>query len=630
MSRTFLNGITDPRSPGVGKVYTSDASGNGAWATSAAASAAKLNNIWYDVIVDWGFVGDDATDNLSHWNTMISTIPNNSVVYFPPGTYRFSAEATINVDKHLQFKGAGAQVSVLKTTSTTANLVNITGAAANAWYNTFADLGFQSSVTKTAGAHLGINVATAIGIDIRRCAFTGHFIGIDAQGAQAGNVSVWDSITIGSPAVNGRGIRINGNTINVVISNTTINGVPNAGAIAGSANIEINQSGAVQIYGCDLIGAVNSLLLNANQGGTTSIAAIYCNNTFFDQSGGSTIKVTGANITNRIKFSQCGVAAGIIGSPAIEIAGTGTGTIGGATAAPAGISIMECDIYYAPGASTSAGILITGAQDVLIQNNRITGFSGTGGAGINCTSTSPLGATSVQILGNRIGPNGNFTPGNTVGIQITAGAAAYGGYSICDNDLRGSVTPIVDSGGLAISGGNKNIARNLGTSDGTRAGAGWPGQSGIIAAVGSTFTTTEVIMAQVWAPPNTLKVGTLIRAQLITGISATGTTTCKIRIGTVGSATGDASLVIVGPSTASGAAAAVKVDILDCVNVIGATATHIGSGSVVAGATGFAGPVPVAASTFNSTVGNWVTFTALCSAGTSTVRAALLEIISPT
>lgn len=620
MSRTFLNGITDPRSAGVGKLLTSDASGNATW--QAGPSATKVNNIWYDVVVDWGFVGDDATDNLSHWNTMIAGIPANSVVFFPPGTYRFSNVATINVDKHLQFKGAGDQSSVLKTTNTTAHLINLTGAAGvgNPWYNTFSDLGFASSVTKTAGAHISIApdaaAPNAIGIDIRRCSFSGHFIGIDAQGAQAGNVSVWDDLNIGAPAVNGRGIRINGSTINVVISDSTINGVPNGGAIAGSANIEVNQSGAVQIFGCDLIGAVNSLLLNANQGGSTSIAAIYCDNTFFDQSGGSTVKVIGANVTNRIKFSQCGIAAGLIGTHAFEIAGTGAGAVGTATAMPAGIAIVNCDIYYAPGSSTASGILINGAQDVLIQGNRITGFSGASGCGIQAIASSPAGNTTMQIYGNRIGPNGNFTPGNTVGIQISAGAAAYGGYIVTDNDLRGSVTPIVDSGATALSGGNKVIARNLGNADGMRA---------FCTPLDTVTTTVEKVVCQLWAPANTLKAGTVIRANYADVPGATSQVIIGIRIGTAGSIADACSILVTGPATS---VSAVNATLTGGIQSPGATAKIDGAGTISGGAA-TAGTV-LTAGTFNSFVGNWVSLTVKSlTTNTRSVKGGVLEVISP-
>jgi hypothetical protein len=488
-----------------------------------AADKRKLNNMWVDVTTDYGLVGDDSTDNLAAWNAMLAAVAGNSTIYFPPGTYRFSGEAAIPYDKHLNFEGGGERVSILKTMSATANLVNLSGTGGNAWYNTFRDLGFASGVTKTAGAHLAITAAASIGIDIERCAFDGHFIAIDAQGAQAGNVSVWNNLAISQPAVNGRGIRINGSVINLVISNSTINSVPNAGAIAGSANIEVNQSGAVQIIGCDLIGGVNSLLINANQGGGTSVAAIYVTNTFFDQSGGSTIKITGANTSDRIKFTQCGIAAGLIGTHAVEVNGTGTGGVGSATAMPAGISFIDCDVYYAPGSSTASGFMVNGCQDINIQDTRVAGFSGAGGAGIHVIP-STLNQTRVRINGCRIGPNSNLTINNLVGIQLDLGSSGLGALSISDCDLAGNGTAYINNSTMAANAVG-SINNNAGTA------LGWTTVTAKALSVAATSTNVD-INGGLPIPPN-IRPGTKLRCTVrATNAATINALTVVTRFGT--------------------------------------------------------------------------------------------------
>lgn len=573
---------------------------------------------YYDMVADWGFVGDDATDNLAAWNTFKAAVPNNAICYFPPGTYRFSAEATLDQDKHLQFHGAGAQVSTLKIMAAAANLINITGAAANAWYNTFSDLGFASGVTKTAGAHIGINVATAIGIDIRRCAFTGHFIGIDAQGSQAGNVSVWDSNTFGAPAVNGRAQRINGSVINLVIQNSTANGVPNAGAIAGSANLEVNQSGAVQLVANDYIGAINSLLINANQGGGTSVAAIYCTNMFFDQSGGSTVKIAGANTTNRVKFMQCGIAAGVIGGHAFEVAGTGAGAVGSATAMPAGISLVDCDIYYAPGGGTGSGVHVNGCQDINIQNTRSAGFSGAGGCGVHVIP-SASNQTRVRINGCRIGPNSNLTINNTAGVQLDVGASGIGALSITDNDIAGNGTAIVDNSTTA-AGSSKFINNNLGAANGLSAT--------LFAPAGSALSATEAIIAQIALPANSAKVGTTIAFEMTGTSVVTVTTTVRLHIGPLGT-TADPSMILTAASAAAPAVTGgLVINGAAQVATVGATAGGSG-GVVITTATTTGAPIITATGTFNSAVANFVTLGALCSAAGHTVKAATMTISGP-
>jgi hypothetical protein len=583
--------------------------------TMSAAQFKKLLG-YVDVVADWGFVGDGSTDNLAAWNTFKAGVAANSIVYFPAGTYNFSAEATLDQDKHLQFHGAGEFITTLRTTSTTANLINVTGTGGNAWYNTFTDLGFGSTVTKTAGALLAFTVAAAISCDIRRCAFNGHFIAIDFQGAQAGNVTVLDDLSIGTPAVNGRGVRINGNTINMVLVNSTINSGPNTFAVAGSANVEVNQSGAVQILGCDLIGGANSLLLNANQGGGTSIAAIYVTNTFFDQSNGSTVKITGANTTNRIKFMQCGIAAGGTGSTnAVEIAGTGSGAVGSATAMPAGISFVDCDVYYAPGGSTASGFLINGCQDVNIQNTRVAGFSGAGGAGIHVIPSN-LNQTRVRINGCRIGPNSNLTINNLVGIQLDLGSSGLGALSITDNDLGGNGTAIVDNSTIA-AGSYKNIANNFGALNGLN--------NSLPSAAGIAITATEQVVAQIAAPANSLKVGTTFRFMAVGTCAVTSTLIARIHIGTAGSV---ADAQILSSTSAAGVAGAFVLEGEAVITAVGAAATAAGEVRFSM-ATSTTVPTATFPATTNSTVANFISFGLASSATGHTVRAATLEIISP-
>lgn len=578
-----------------------------------AAGFKKLNNIWVDMAAEYGFVGDDATLNDAAWTAFLASPPPAfSTIFFPVGTYRFANEITLNQDKRWRFKGGGAQNTYIKTTSATANLFNFNVAG---FYTTWEDLGFLSVPTKTAGAAIAITGGNNAGTDVRRCSFSGMFIGIDAQGANSANLSVWDSLNYASPPANGRMLRINGSSINVVVSNSTSNCGAAGAAIAGTANVEVNQSGAVQIFGCDLIGAVNSLLLNANQGGGTSIAAIYVDNTFFDQSGGSTVKITGANTADRIKFTQCGIAAGLIGTPAFEVAGTGAGAVGTATAMPAGISLIDCDIYYAPGASTSSGILINGCQDINIQNTRIAGFSGVGGSGVHVIP-SAANQTRVRVNGCRIGPNSNLTINNLIGIQLDVGASGLGALSITDNDIAGNGTAISDSSTIA-AGSSKFINNNLGASAGLSATLFAPG--------GTALTATEAIIAQIALPANSCKVGTTF-SFIMNGISTATAMQVKLHIGPLGTIADPA--VIATAATLAGTAGGLDVSGSAQISVVGATAGGSGSARVSAG-TVTNTTVVTATGTFNSAVANFATLGAIGAAGGHTVRAATMTVTGP-
>jgi hypothetical protein len=576
----------------------------------------KLDNLWYDV-TNYGFVGDGSTDNASAWSTLLSTVPVGSVIYFPPGTYNTSGEFTINADKHLRIVGAGQYTTTISSTSTTANIFNIT---VPAWFNTFSDLGFTSTVTKTAGAAIAITSGSAVGTDVRRCVFTKLFYGIYATGSQSANLSVWDSLNIGTSGgapwpANGRGLKIDGDTINLVISNSTVNLGSGSGAIAGSAGIEINQSGAVQILGCDLIGGNNTLLLNGSSGASTSVAAVYCTNTFFDQSGSSTIKIAGANIVNRVKFVQCGITGGnVAGANAIEIASTGTGAAGTATAAADGIDFFDCDIYPNGGTGTINGILITGAQGVNIASCRISGWTN----GIQVTPAASNGYTKLSIQNNKMGATNNFTTPNTVGILLNAGSFQYGPVIVSGNDFSGSTTPLTNNATFASST-QASITQNIGLVDGFSKANG---------ALATVTTTTETIVLQLPIPANSLKVGTTFRYKMTYKPAGISVVTARIRIGSAGT-TGDAAVVTMS-ATASSVATLRFAEGIVGVQTLGAAATFIGTGVEFLGTTVATGAQSTATSSFNSGSANFVSVTLQNGTSTTTtVFAGTLEVFSP-
>lgn len=558
---------------------------------------------------NFGFVGDDSTNNDAAWTVLWAAVTVGATVYFPEGTYRVSSEMTINADKHVRFLGAGTQQTTIKTTHATNNIFNI---SATAWYNTFEDMGFASSVTRTGGAAIYISSGSAIGTDVRRCAFTGMFYGIYASGAQSANVSVWDSLNMAAPAANGSQIKIDGSTINLVISNSTINCGAGGSAIAGTKCVEINQCGAVQILGSDIIGGINALHVNA----TGIVAAVFINNTFFDQSGGSTVKISGASSASRVKLVQCGIAAGTASTHAVEIASTGTGAAGTSTAQAAGVDIVDCDIYNTNASATGSGVLVNGAQDVHITGNRITGFAGSGGTGIQITPTISAGYTKFRISGNIIGPNENFTTGNETGIKLNAGSFNYGPSSCIDNIITGNTTPINDATTFAASS-QKNINSNVGVASGLLK---------VTANNVATTTTVEAVVLQIPLPANSVKVGTTFRYTLVCHPAATTVTTCRVRIGTAGT-NADAAVIVMSATALTNAATRYLTGTTS-VNVSGASATHIGAGIEEIGTITTVGTAAAATGTFNTAVANFVSVTLQnTSTTTTTVYSGILEIL---
>lgn len=577
-----------------------------------------IDDLHYDLVADFGGVGNDSTDNLTQFNLAISTMPAGSTLFIPAGTYRISGEITIAVDKKITFKGAGRYASIIKSTSATANFFNINAVA---WRNTWVDLGFLSSVNKTAGACIAITLGqaatfptnTAVSNNVYRCWFSSDgggtiFQAINYTGWQAGNLSVLADLDISGISNGGRGIFIFGSTINVMIHNATIN----CGAATTSAPCEIQASGAVQVTACDWIQGTNGVLFNAAT--QLGAQACYFTNVFFDQPQADVIKVIGGFTTGRIKFTQCGIATATSGFSAILVNGTGAGAVGTATALPAGISAVDCDIYHAAGGSTGAGITVNGCQDVNIQSCRITGYSGAGGAGINAIASAG-GVTKLRANGNIIGPNSNLTVTNLDAVKLSG---AFGALSVTDNFLVGNTTAINDTSTM-VAGAQKNINNNAGALAGFDTSFASP--SGI------ALSAAESVIVQIPAPPNSIKVGTTIKVQISGTAVITVTTTLRLHIGTAGT-TADAQLVQC-VSAASPAAGGFVINALFQVNTIGATTSASGNAHFAV-ATGSSSVAPTFPSTAAATtVANFITIGALCSAAGHTVRAATLEIISP-
>lgn len=589
-----------------------------------------VDDLHYDVVADYGWLGNGSQDNgvgngavWASFNQIMngdgninwgSGIPTGARLFFPAGTYNTSVELTINVDKKITFCGVGRYASVIRTTSTTANIFHKSVAG---WYDTFMDLGFQSTVTKTAGSAIHISAGNNVGMNAYRLWITGLFKGISAIGSQSANLSVWADLDISGIPNNGRGLHISGAVINLMIHNATIN----AGAATGSACCEINESGAIQVTGCDWIQGTNVLLINSNVGGgSAGPQACYFTNVFFDQPSGSVIKVMGANTANRIKFTQCGIAP-TLNNHGVEFAGTGVGGVGGPTALPAGISIVDCDIYSANGTNTGAGIMLNGVGDVNIQNCRVSGFNGAGGAAVSCIPSAG-NQTKLRVNGNIFGPNSNLTVLNATGVKITAGASALGFLSITDNSMIGCTTAIDDLS-TVLNTATKNIKDNQGAANGLSAQA----------TAGGTLATAATDTAipgplQVYLPPNSIKVGTTVTWSRTDTLSATSTTIEKAHIGTAGTVA-DATNISA-TSVASGAAGSVQTQGSLTFTSVGATAAFVGAIGFLQAAAGSGAPVATVTGTVNTTVGNFVTIsTSNGTANTRTFRGGYLLVISP-
>jgi hypothetical protein len=416
--------------------------------------------------------GNTAAVNSTNIAAIIAAATTGQTIYFPPGTYQFAS--TINVGtKSFKFVGAGSGqagapavvYTILCTTSATADLFALTDTY---WYTEFSDICFSTTVTKTAGAMINTGTASSsgnVGTHIRRCNFNGSTQGsfnlfncVVFNGTNSANQTMVEDCYFENFASFGISL-VNNTTTNSTSSSLVVSGCTMQGQLSSGnalAGIQVTQCGAVQIDNCDIIGCVNNLLCNPATGSPAQgVFSLYCTNTYFDNSFGSCIKLTGTGNIERSKFEQCSftVTGGSTGYSAVEISST-------ATILPTGIDFVNCNVYNTFGnTGTSNGFLINGCQDINILGCRIAGWTN----GINITPSTGV-VTKPNIQGCIIGSSGNIGV-NTVGILLNAGSFAYGSIQIQNNNLVGNTTPITDSSTItvtALANVQRLINNNLG------------------------------------------------------------------------------------------------------------------------------------------------------------------------
>lgn len=472
----------------------------------AATDKAKLNNlfdtIWWSVL-DHGITPSNSdTVNLAAWNTMMSAIPDNMTVFWPPNVspYKFSDTLAIPAGKHLTQLGAGNQKSIVQTTHASHDIFTC-----GDWYQTFIGLKFTSSVARTGGS--AINSGNNVAISVHDCDFSGMWDGIlYTGGANAGNLAIVENC--GFTGTLSRGIIMDGQNANAYIDHVTMDGV------AGTqvAGIEVNQCGSLLISNTDLIRAQNNLKLNPDSG-TKGVFSVYCTNVFFDTSSASSVKFMGAGTTNiqRVKFVNCWFSSSVIGC---EFAST-------AAALPTAIDFVNCDIF----ANSGRGILANGVQDFGVQNCRI---SANTTAGIE-TNASAGSVTRFNIQNTRIGPTAGFG-GNGQGILVNAGT--YGAYSIQGNDVTGNTSNlnIIDNG-TAVTSDQNQVSDNLGHLI-----------SGAIATLAAPVAipiTTETLILSGRVPANAVKPGQMFHLNAAVIMAGANVGTWRCRVGAVGTVAGD-------------------------------------------------------------------------------------------
>lgn len=598
MSDLLLNNTTNPGTPASSKArywtnsttkrlnYTDDAGTTG---------QVGVSPYYYDV-TDYGVLTTNtAATNNTNMTALFAIAPAGSEIHFPDGTFLFSAtwNGGVALPTNYIFTGVRGGTSLTWNANVAGDLIKTT---TGGYYTEFRDMQFTTTVAQTAGyvIHFGDG---AVGPCVRNVIFAGQsgtatlaglmsFDNAGSQGSNSGNETyIYDIL---ASNFTGIGINLNSNLVQMVVKGAVMNGKTAASAHATSC-ITVISCGYIQLDNCDLIGAVNNLNISPTVG--LVAASIFANNTFFDQSTGSSLKISGAGTVVRAHFIGCWFTLdpGATSQLGIEIS-----TSGGST--HQGIVFEACKIYNTPAAATATGFSATAVGDVTISDCVIAGWT----TGVSITPASPNGTTVLNMTGNTVGPSGGVAA-NTTGIVLAAGAVQYGSVSVQDNVLSGNTTPLTDASTVAVAA-NKAITGNIGLANVGVVPTIVTAAQSLTASAANLITGTSIQL-----PTSGLLVGNKFRFDITTiKTTAAGAATwaAAIKYGT-NNTTADAAIATFTSGTNTAAIDTAQFSLILEVTALGASATNKSMClyiHLLAAATGLSTlPVAGTPATFNST-----------------------------
>lgn len=580
---------------------------------------------WFDVTAYGILTTNTAAANNAAMQTLLgTTAPSGSTIYFPGGIYQFSAKwtgnGTVMPNKMFIFQGqgrnrAGSPATAWTEIQLTANLSgSFITLIDTYWYTQFLNMTFTTTVAQTAGAVVA--TGSNVGINFRDCTFQGTsatatlFNCIDYTGAQGANSSIVDTCNLSG--FTGSGIIVNGGGSSLCVVNSVIQGLYGSATQAAVAGISCRVVGALQIVDCDLIGSINNLLMAPQA--SEVCASVHVTNSYFDNALGSGIKITGAGATVRCKFDNITSTTSNGGTAfsAVEMSSTFAYTTNGQS-----IDFYGCNFLNTFATTgTTNGMLVSGNAELGIYDCRIAGWTN----GVQVTPIATAGRTKLVIQGSTIGATGDY-PGNTTGVLLNVGAAAYGAVYVCNNILRGNTGTAISDASAVTAPDQKVISNNI--------GALITGSDNAITATAAV--TTELLIAKMALPIGSLRVGSSFEVEAYCNNTVTAATiTFRVKIGVNGTAA-DTLITSVAPATTA-ATDSGYFKAMVTVRSIGSGGTCIGNSmGILAGLTATAGTIAVsntsAAVTVNTTVANFIDVTLQSSTGTLSVYNAAIKVI---
>lgn len=380
-------------------------------------------------IRQFGAVCDGVADDTAAVNAAFASGANP--VIWPAASCKVSTLHALPANTTLQ--GAGAYASTILTSSATGDILPLTNSNV-----TIKDIGFNSSVTRTAGFYVHFK-STNLSLD--------HFYMQNAFGAIA--VDDGTSITVVDHGVVTNSVGASQNVVQyggggaagplaAYFGHTVINSnTPTYSAVA------VFNVGDLLVDYIQALSAVNDFVIAPQTG--QSVTSFKCAHSFGDHGGtGWLLQPAGTGTIVRAQFTDCWAGTNST---------NGFNLNGGSGAGIDGVQFVNCQAVDVQG----------GGSGIAIQGNTkniswIGGVIAENGDGV--FDSRSAGFNGVKFIGAQIGAGNGFT-GNTTGVAM-GGAGDY--LTLQSNSIVGNTTAMTGSSGAhnrIVSNDGVNPAGNV-------------------------------------------------------------------------------------------------------------------------------------------------------------------------
>jgi predicted enzyme related to lactoylglutathione lyase len=380
---------------------------------------------------EWtGCLGDDATNDTTALQIIVSAIEGYSKLLVPQKTYRFTG--TITVSGSLEVEGLGPN-SKFNHYAATGDGFSVATLAKVIFRNLNL---INTNDTKTSGAAIrfvGVGVDQVVAPVVSHCTFgdrTGNGNHTDIWVESAGAFNIHHCEMLNSA---GYGILLNDD----LSSDSTIEACfLNTGIAGASAGIHLNGSPGLKIFGCKILGYTYGIVLNPSYGSSHGPLIVSLNSIENQATAGVLITDGGdASSAGGLAFTGNEIGQAPV---AISISTSGTG-------------YFEHSNFSGNTIASTTGhcVYINGGNHITFKNNTI--YGGLTGFYVDAGTMADIKITNNSIKGVTTRYDGDFADVVVVDFEnavpfaiLTAMAAANGSMIYCSD---GTIAATVNSGG---------------------------------------------------------------------------------------------------------------------------------------------------------------------------------------